>query len=60
MAATPDADRPPQSAETILPHRGSHVDAPRDEKFSPVSNASRRLRALAALTGSLSDLLTAE
>jgi signal transduction histidine kinase len=60
MAATPDADRSRRSTDTILLHLAPYSDAAPDEKPGAVSNASRRLRALAALSGSLTDLLTPE
>jgi signal transduction histidine kinase len=60
MAATSDADRPSKSTDTILFDLASQPDASLDEKHGAVSNASRRLRALAALSGSLTDSLTAE
>src|SRR5436305_960045 len=60
MAAAPDADSPPNTRDKIPLHLTSRSDAVPDEKSRPISNASRRLRALAALSGSLTDLLTAE
>jgi signal transduction histidine kinase len=60
LVATPDADRPPNSTDTMLLRLAPHSDAAPDEKPAAVSNASRRLRALAALSGSLTDPLTAE
>ncbi|MFL5612966.1 MAG: ATP-binding protein [Gemmatimonadaceae bacterium] len=59
MAATSDADCPP-NRDTILLHLASHSDSVPDDASGAVSNASRRLRAPAALSGSLTDLLTAE
>jgi len=60
MAATPDADRPRRSTDTIRLHLAPHSDASPDEDLGAISNASRRLRALAVLSGSLTDPLTAE
>jgi signal transduction histidine kinase len=60
MAATPDSNRPSNTTHTILLDLTSHFDAVRDETLGAVSNASRRLRALAALSGSLTDSLSAE
>src|SRR5437868_6947475 len=60
MAATPDSNRLPNTTHTILLDLTSHFDAVRDETSGAVSNASRRLRALAALSGSLTDSLSAE
>src|SRR5438094_5042940 len=44
----------------MLRHLAPHSDAAPDDRPGAVSNASRRLRALAALSGSLTDPLTAE
>ena len=60
MAATPDADRPRRRTDTIRLHLAPHSDASPDEDLGAISNASRRLRALAVLSGSLTDPLTAE
>src|SRR5690242_12241198 len=60
MAATPDADRSRRSTDTILLHLAPYSDAAPDEEPGAVSNASRRLRALAALSGSLTDPLIPE
>ena len=61
MVARSDVDRVPASSASLavyppVPYAGA---APRDTLGS-VSTASRRLRALAALSGSLTDPLTAE
>ena len=60
MAATPDADRLAKSIGTMLLQLAPHSDYAPDESSGAVSNASLRLRALAALSGSLTDTLTAE
>jgi signal transduction histidine kinase len=59
MAATPDADRPRRSSDPIRLHLAPYSDAALEE-IGDVSTASRRLRALAVLSGSLTDSLTAE
>src|SRR5439155_25395195 len=60
MAATSDADRPPTVTHSVPLQLAPHSDAAPDEKPGTISNASLRLRALAALSGSLTDSLTAE
>ena len=60
MAALPDADDPGARTHTSLLHLAPHPPAAPDEQLGGISNASRRLRALAALSGSLTDPLTAE
>jgi len=60
MAATPDADRPRRSTDPTPLHLAPQSDASLEEVLGDVSNASRRLRALAVLSGSLTDSLTAE
>src|SRR6185369_12105886 len=59
MAATPDADRPRRSTDPTPLHLAPQSDASLEEVLGDVSNASRRLRALAVLSGSLTDSLTA-
>src|ERR1051326_1884060 len=59
MAATPDADRPRRSTDPIRLHLAPYSDAALEE-IGDVSTASRRLRALAVLSGSLTDSPTAE
>lgn len=59
MAATPDADGPSANTERTL-LQGPRAFVALDENLGAISNASRRLRALAALSGSLTDPLTAE
>src|SRR3954464_6023078 len=58
MATRSDADRPSNS--TLLQDLASHDRPAPNEKAGAVSNASLRLRSLAALSGSLTDSLTAE
>ena len=60
MAAKPNADPVPAHTESVLPHLGPHPFAAPSERLGAISNASLRLRALAALSGSLTDPLTAE
>src|SRR5689334_22883375 len=60
MAATPHAESLRRSTDTTPLSHAPHADAATDEEAGAVSNASRRLRALAALSGSLTDPLTAE
>jgi signal transduction histidine kinase len=61
MVARSDADRIAASSESVavrapVPYNG----AASPDSFGPISTASRRLRALAELSGSLTDPLTAE
>src|SRR3954466_12649345 len=58
MATRSDADRP--STSTLLQDLASHDRPAPNEKAGAVSNASLRLRSLAALSGSLTDSLTPE
>jgi len=58
MAATPVAGSP-ESTDAPFVAMSPHGDDAADEKHAVVSNASLRLRALAALSGSLTDPLTA-
>src|SRR3954466_6077200 len=57
MATRSDADRP--STSTLLQDLASHDRPAPNEKAGAVSNASLRLRSLAALSGSLTDSLHA-
>src|SRR6185503_10310388 len=61
VAALTDRDRPDRSDASSTPPIPPHRGAPnREGTAGGVSDASRRLRALAALSGSLTDPLTPE
>jgi signal transduction histidine kinase len=61
VAALPNVDRPDLSSSLLSGQLAPHPSgAAPDENVGAISNASRRLRALAELSGSLTDPLTAE
>src|SRR6476469_6797987 len=61
MVARSDADRVAASSESVAVHAPvPYNGAASRDNLGTISTASRRLRALAALSGSLTDPLTAE